>query len=227
MLLAAVAAVLAVWEASRRRAAALVSAGAGPPETLEETTRERGATAPDPADTDVSAAKRFVSPPVAAGDLADAETEEVDGEIVDPHAEMTVPVQARPERERQRAGGGYGTRFRSIGWATVGAPPTPEAKELRVGFDLLAGVMELARVDVRETPSQVFVTVLARMTVEDGSGWSASAEAQEAQATVTLATPLGERELVHAPVDEPAPAPAERPEAPDGAGHHAPADGDL
>jgi hypothetical protein len=64
--------------------------------------------------------------------------------------------------------------------------------------------MELDRVDAQETPTQVFVTVLMRWRPPAG-GWFALEQRDEA--VVPLAQPLGERELVHAPVDGPDHAP--------------------
>lgn len=65
--------------------------------------------------------------------------------------------------------------------------------------------MELARVDVRETASQVFVTVLARW--EPSTGEVATSPAADVgrkrEATASLRDPLGDRALVHAPHDAP------------------------
>jgi hypothetical protein len=77
--------------------------------------------------------------------------------------------------------------FVSVPWTLVEAPA--DTPELRIR-PAAAG-----RVDVQETPTQVFVTVIA----------GSPAVAAEQDATVVLGRPLGERELIHAPVD-PAPA---------------------
>ena len=95
--------------------------------------------------------------------------------------------------------------FRSVAWTLLEDEPDADATELRIGFSLVARHESLARIDVRETSSQVFVTVLARFEPPAG-GWFAYAEAHKA--TVELDAPLGDRALVHAPVQEPnAPAP--------------------
>lgn len=94
-------------------------------------------------------------------------------------------------------------RFVSIPW-TIGDAPA-DAPELTIRFARDAG-MELDRVDVQETPTQVFVTVLVRWQPPAGGGAPAWDAAEEA--TVPLAAPLGERELIHAPVDVDRPAPA-------------------
>jgi hypothetical protein len=94
--------------------------------------------------------------------------------------------------------------FRSVAWELLdGDSPADDATELRIGFSLIGRHESLARVDVRETDSQVFVTVLARFDPPEG-GWFAYAEAH--QATVTLSRPLGDRALVHAPVTPDRPA---------------------
>jgi hypothetical protein len=93
--------------------------------------------------------------------------------------------------------------FRSVAWHLLDGDPAPEATELRIGFSLMGRYERLARIDVRETASQVFVTVVARLDPPAG-GWFAYGEAQ--QATVVLEAPLGDRALVPSPPDEPAPA---------------------
>jgi hypothetical protein len=90
--------------------------------------------------------------------------------------------------------------FRSVAWEPLDGDPAPDTTELRIGFSLVARYESLARIDVRETASQVFVTVLARFDPPAG-GWFAYAEAH--QATVPLEEPLGDRALVHAPAEEP------------------------
>lgn len=90
-----------------------------------------------------------------------------------------------------------GTRFLSVPWTLVAAPA--EDPRLTIRF---AGHehMELDRVDAQETPTQVFVTVLMRWRPPPG-GWFAWESEREVR--VPLAGPLGDRELVHAPVDDP------------------------
>lgn len=90
--------------------------------------------------------------------------------------------------------------FRSVAWTPLDGDPAPEATELRIGFSLVARYESLARIDVRETASQVFVTVLSRFEPPAG-GWFPYAEAHKA--TVALEAPLGDRTLVHAPAQEP------------------------
>jgi len=90
--------------------------------------------------------------------------------------------------------------FRSVAWTLLDGDPAPDATELRIGFSLVARYESLARIDVRETASQVFVTVLSRFEPPAG-GWFAYAEAHKA--TVALEAPLGDRALVHAPAQGP------------------------
>jgi hypothetical protein len=93
-----------------------------------------------------------------------------------------------------------GTRFVRVSWTLVEASPTEPRLTIRYGGDV---GMELDRVDAQETPTQVFVTVLMRRLPAAGGS---PAPAQEHEAVLPLAQPLGERELVHAPVDSEAPA---------------------
>jgi hypothetical protein len=92
-----------------------------------------------------------------------------------------------------------GDRFVSVPWALVAAPQ--DRAELTIGHAGGAG-MELDRVDAQETPTQVFVTVLMRRRRAAGP----PVERPQLEAAVALSRPLGARELVHAPVDLPAPA---------------------
>jgi hypothetical protein len=89
-----------------------------------------------------------------------------------------------------------GERFVSVPWELIEAPPDDPSLTIRYRGDKQ---MELDRVDAQETPTQVFVTALMRWRPPAG-GWFAHAEEQEV--VVPLSRPLGERELVHAPVDE-------------------------
>jgi hypothetical protein len=92
-------------------------------------------------------------------------------------------------------------RFLSVPWELVAAPADEPSLTIRCAGD---EHMKLDRVDVQETPTQVFVTVLMRWQ-PPGGGWFAFEQPHEA--AVALAQPLGGRELVHAPVDEPGHAP--------------------
>jgi hypothetical protein len=93
-----------------------------------------------------------------------------------------------------------GSRFVSVPWTLLEAFPTEPQLTIRYVGD---EHMELDRVDAQETPTQVFVTVLMRRLPAAGGS---PAPAQEHEAVLPLAQPLGERELVHAPVDSEAPA---------------------
>jgi hypothetical protein len=106
----------------------------------------------------------------------------------------TTPLFA-PERADPLPAPAPGTRFVSVPWTLVAAPADEPRLTIRCGGD---EHMELDRVDAQETPTQVFVTALMRWRPPAG-GWFAFA--QEHEAVVPLAQPLGERELVHAPVD--------------------------
>ena len=83
--------------------------------------------------------------------------------------------------------------FLSVPWTLVAAPE--DAAELAIQLDIPAPLV-LDRVDVQETPTQVFVTVIAREATEE-------TEPGDGAATVALSRPLGERELIHAPADPP------------------------
>ena len=89
-----------------------------------------------------------------------------------------------------------GARFVSVPWELVAAPPDEPFLTIRYR----AGEhMELDRIDAQETPTQLFLTVLMRWQ-PPAAGRLAVAD--EREAVVPLSGPLGERELVHAPVDE-------------------------
>jgi hypothetical protein len=90
-----------------------------------------------------------------------------------------------------------GTRFVSVPWELIAAPTEEPSLTIRYRSDAR---MELDRIDAQETPTQVFVTALMRWHPPAGGGF---ALAHEHEAVVSLGRPLGERELVHAPVDEP------------------------
>jgi hypothetical protein len=105
----------------------------------------------------------------------------------------TPPLAPRPGAPALPAG----PRFLSVPWTLVAAPE--DRPELTVRFERRAQ-LALDRVDAQETPSQVFVTVLACWRATGGGGGSPSSPTPE-EATVQLAAPLGARELVHAPTD--------------------------
>jgi hypothetical protein len=90
-----------------------------------------------------------------------------------------------------------GTRFVSVPWTLVETAAAEPQMAIRYQAD---EHMQLDRIDAQETPTQVFVTVLMRWSPPTG-GWFAYT--QEHEAVVELSGPLGARELVHAPVDEP------------------------
>ena len=88
-----------------------------------------------------------------------------------------------------------GPRFVSVPWEPV-APP---GEDLELAIRLTRSEqMTLDRVDVRETPTQVFVTVIARWEPPAGGRFAFDIEET---ATVTLSAPLGDRELVHGATD--------------------------
>ena len=89
------------------------------------------------------------------------------------------------------------SRFLSVPWTLVAAPADEPALTISYRSD---EHMELDRVDAQETPTQLFVTVLMRRRAPTADS---VAGAEEHDATVALSRPVGERELAHAPVDEP------------------------
>lgn len=86
-------------------------------------------------------------------------------------------------------------RFLSVPWTLV-APPGGDT-ELEIAFARNAHEV-LDRVDVQETPTQVFVTVIVRWRPHEPGPFAAETEET---ASVTLARPLGDRELVHGAID--------------------------
>lgn len=161
-------------------------------------------------------APRYVAQPakpaLAAPDSADDVA--IDGQIEDrdpmPHPQVEGESAPRARESAAKAIHNASPRspFRSVAWALLDDEPGADATALRIGFSLVARHESLARIDVRETSSQVFVTVLARFEPPAG-GWFAYAEARKA--TVDLRAPLGDRALVHAPVDEPTTPPSDAP----------------
>ena len=106
----------------------------------------------------------------------------------------TAPL-AAPDRATPLPLPESGTRFISVPWTLVAAPAGEPRLTIRCAGD---EHMELDRVDAQETPTQVFVTALMRWRPAPGDR---RAFVREHEAVVRLAQPLGERELVHAPVD--------------------------
>lgn len=86
-------------------------------------------------------------------------------------------------------------RFLSVPWQLV-APPG-DGRELEIRF-ARNGHEELDRVDVQETPTQVFVTVIVRWRLHVSGSFAAETEEI---ASVALTQPLGERELIHGATD--------------------------
>jgi hypothetical protein len=101
------------------------------------------------------------------------------------------PLEPRPQQQALPPA----PRFLSVRWTLVEAPDGEP--ELAIRYER-SEHMALDRIDVQETATQVFVTVLARWTPPAG-GWLVWNV--ETDATVALNRPLGDRELVHAPVD--------------------------
>jgi hypothetical protein len=95
------------------------------------------------------------------------------------------PVAALPAAE---------PRFVSVRW-TLAAPPD-ERPELAIRCHQ-DDALVLDRVDAQETPTQVFLTALARRQPRG----SEEPPRSDAEATVVLTRPLGTRELIPAPVD--------------------------
>jgi len=184
LLLTAAAAVVALVRRSRRReAVAQPRYVDSPPSVALEaaSTPDEAAIAEPTADHDI------VPDPQVEGEGTSRPSE--DDRLAQHNAAPELAPATRPATS---------SPFRSVAWQLLGEePPAAEATELRIGFSLVGRYESLARVDVRETDSQVFVTVLARFDPPEG-GWFAYAEAH--QATVTLSRPLGDRALVHAPV---------------------------
>lgn len=92
------------------------------------------------------------------------------------------------------AASGPGNRFVSVAW-TLSAPPG-ERPELAISCRQ-DDELVLDRVDVQETPTQVFLTAIARREPRAAG----DPPREDAHATVALSGPLGERELIATPVD--------------------------
>jgi hypothetical protein len=103
-----------------------------------------------------------------------------------------APAQAPPAPAAHDAAPSH---FVSVPWVPRGA--AGDGGELRIRYRASAQ-MELDRVDVQETDTQVFVTVLMRAEARSGSPLG---DEIEADASARLQRPLADRELVHAPLD--------------------------
>ncbi len=88
-----------------------------------------------------------------------------------------------------------GPRFVSVPWELAATPA--DAPELAIRFTR-SEHMTLDRIDVLETPTQVFLTVLVRWEPPAG-GWFAYD--RDEPASVALQHALGERELIHGAID--------------------------
>jgi hypothetical protein len=115
---------------------------------------------------------------------------------------------AGPPRSAPAAALAVPADFVSVPWTLADAPADRRELALRYACD---ASMVLDRVDAQETPTQVFVTVLMRRTAAAGG---AAPRREEREATVQLSAPLGDRELVRAPVDEDPPPAADEPTVP-------------
>lgn len=209
LLVTLIAAALAAWRRSQRRAAAALS-GASPAGSVPGAAARRPSEPPRQLTAGSAENPDSESPldVVIAGPTGDQNMKtdpQVEGEGGGStlHNEPTAlhnPPAAPDDLPRPRPD----SPFRSVAWHLLDGDPAPEATELRIGFSLMGRYERLARIDVRETASQVFVTVVARLDPPAG-GWFAYGEAQ--QETVRLAAPLGDRALVPSPPDAPAPGP--------------------
>lgn len=197
-LIAALAAALAFWRRRAATAPAPAAAPAPPPPPAPEPAAPAAAAPPAPA----APAPAPSPPPVP--DPAPAASGSVDAAQPEPaaaaDADPPPAAAAAPATPAPRADGD-GPVFLSMPWtlATNEATARPQT-ELPIRFTLLGEGMELDRIDVRETDSQVFITVLARYLPPPG-GPSPARYGVARDAVVRLAAPLGERALVHAPDD--------------------------
>jgi hypothetical protein len=105
---------------------------------------------------------------------------------------VTVPAQAPPAPAAHDAAPSH---FVSVPWVALGA--AGDGGELRIRYRASAQ-MELDRVDVQETDTQIFVTVLMRAEARSGGPLG---DEIEADASARLQRPLADRELVHVPLD--------------------------
>jgi hypothetical protein len=108
-------------------------------------------------------------------------------------ARQTRPLEA-PRARQAATAPAVEPRFVSVAWELVAAPQEQPELAIRCHQD---DALVLDRVDVQETPTQVFVTALARQQPRTGEEPVRSG----VDATVALSRPLGTRELIHTPVD--------------------------
>jgi hypothetical protein len=87
-----------------------------------------------------------------------------------------------------------GERFVSVEWTLADPPGAGSELVIRCHQD---DQLVLDRVDVQETPTQVFLTAIARREPRTPG----EPRREHAHATVALSGPLGERELIATPVD--------------------------
>ena len=117
--------------------------------------------------------------------LRRARADRVPTPVTEAPAPPSLPVAAEP----------LAPRFLSVPWQLV-APPD-DGTELEIRF-ARNGHEALDRVDVQETPTQVFVTVIVHWRPHVVGSFAAETEET---ATVALDRPLGNRELIHGATD--------------------------
>jgi hypothetical protein len=122
-------------------------------------------------------AARLAPPPAPSGGLTPA-----------PAAEPPAPADHVPTPTAPGSG------FVSVAWTLVARPGEQAELAIRCHQD---DELVLDRVDVQETPTQVFVTAIARRAPRA----AADPPRAQASATVPLSRPLGERALIPTPVD--------------------------
>ena len=197
-LLAALAAAIAVWR--RRTGRAAGPAPASPPTGVPGAAAPAAGAGRAPAPTTAAAPDAATAagatpapPSERAGRAASDATPGRDA--------AATPAGAAGPRAAAGAPRTGGPVFASVPWALAIDPAAARGRtELPIRVTLLGEGMALDRVDVRETDSQVFVTVLARYTPPDRAR-PAVRYGVARDAVVPLAAPLGERTLVHAPDD--------------------------
>lgn len=118
--------------------------------------------------------------------LRRARAERVPAPVAGAPAAPSLPVAVEPP---------HAPRFLSVPWQ-LAAPPG-DGTELEIRF-ARNGHEALDRVDVQETPTQVFVTVIVHWRPHVVGPFAAETEET---ATVPLDRPLGDRELIHGATD--------------------------
>jgi hypothetical protein len=186
------------WAGRNREPARLSPAARAPragalPEPPPEPPRQPGTTPlpwSDGPHAEVHATPTAPSPPPPETDAVAGETGET-GEAGDQTVETERARPAAPDRPAPR--------FVSVPWTlAIDEAQARDRTEIPITYTLLGDRMELDRIDVRETASQVFVTVLAQWSPPDG-GRVLYGVAREG--TLRLERPLGDRAVVHAPDD--------------------------